>query len=215
MRFFLFFLVLITTPHAQESPQTCTPNADLEKRTVQILREGRGVGSGVLLDNTHILTAHHVLKNQPNDRIWIRTPHNTNHLIRSSITAISPQADLTLLTLHPTPTEALPPLNPLTLTSLQPGQDVRHVGYAFGQLHRLGTITGTYKGPQRTSHQPDIASHVTLNAPAYGGDSGGPLFTCNGNLAGIEFGNRAPEGLPQEAYFITPQSIQALLKNIE
>ncbi len=209
MRKILILLLFVMAMPTQA--ESCKPEQDLKNRAVQILREGRGVGTGVLLNNIHILTAEHVLKRQQRDRIWVRTQHDMQHLIRASVVASSHSADLALLALHPAPNQKLPHLPQLKLTSLAQGQDVRHVGYAFGQLHRLGVLSGTYKGPQQTSHQQDIASHITLNAPAYGGDSGGPLFNCQGALVGIEFGNRAPEGLPQEVYFITPQSIQALL----
>jgi len=213
MRKILILLLLILTAPTQA--ETCTPEQDLKNRAVQILREGRGVGTGVLLNNTHILTAEHVLKRQPRDRIWVRTPHNVHHLIRASVVASSHTADMTLLALHPAANEVLPQLAPLPISTLNKNEPVRHVGYAFGQLHRLGVLSGTYKGQQQTSHQQDIASHITLNAPAYGGDSGGPLFNCQGALVGLEFGNRAHEGLPHEAYFITPQSIQTLLGGVK
>lgn len=215
MQFLVTLLLSLTfwVPISHTSDE-CPALTSAQNRVVQILRHGRGAGSGVLIDGQYVLTAHHVLKYDSEKPIWLRTPFEPLNLIRAEIAAISHTADLALLKIIPTPQELLPLLKKLSLHTPTRHQNLYHMGYAFGQLYRFGIIPGTYQSLQQTNGQKDQAMHVSLMQPAFGGDSGGPLFTCEGKLAGIEFANRAHEGLPQEAYFVTAQSVQNLLKSI-
>lgn len=207
MKFFItLFFVCFSTSFLYA--ETCVPVDDLKPRMLQILKEGRGAGTGILLDDQHFLTAGHVIDGLASELIWVKSYDDPWELRRADLSGLSEESDLALLTLEKPLAKNLPLI---PIQALKPNQFVRFFGFAFAKLRRFGVIEGMYKGTQHISIQSSPASYVELKGRTYGGDSGGGLFSCSGALVGIEVGNRAQEGMPNKAYFVTPHSIHKLL----
>jgi hypothetical protein len=204
MRFF-FFLMLLVAGGAGLSHAACLEEEALRPRTVVVEAYSRGVGSGVLYDANHVLTAYHVVDDI--EKIWIRL---AGHMlpVQAELLRYDAAADVALLALaRPVgKAEPLPIVN-----RLERGEELVLGAFAHGDLTRFGVVPGTYLDVARVENGPRTASYIVLENRTYGGDSGGGLYTCDGALAGLEIGNRAHENRPEHIVAVQPGMIQLLL----
>ncbi len=191
----------------------CLYPETLNKRSVVIEKTGRGVGTGVLLDGQRVLTAYHVVDDI--EKIWLRLPGKEPKLpVPARIVKYDVVSDLALLHIDD-PVAQLTPLGIAFAHELNKNEQVYLAGYAHGKLSRFGMLEGRYKGVAKIesdSGKSVRVSYIELNRRAYGGDSGGGIFTCRGLLAGIELGNLAKENKPNHIVAVTPDYLNWFLQ---
>ena len=165
----------------------------------------RGTGFAVLDGNTLATNAHVVLSSQESDgaalAITIRTGPNQSQTRRASVVDVDTTHDLALLRFDG---PALPALSVRTAESAREGQAVLFMGFPIGGA--LGFSAVTHRGiissitpvalPGPTASQLDAKTIgrlregsfdlFQLDATAYPGNSGGPLFDADtGEVIGV------------------------------
>jgi S1-C subfamily serine protease len=120
---------------------------------------------------------------------WCRAVRNSSRL--ATLVATDPTRDLALLSV-----DAVPPgvagIPPADLQALQPGDQVAIIGSPKSLLWSL--TTGIISAV-RTNFTLGTGSGTMIQtqAPLNPGNSGGPLFAPNGNLAGVVFAGQTGE----------------------
>lgn len=144
--------------------------------------EHGGLGSGVLIsEDGKILTAAHVV--QAADKIVVEFLDGQQ--IRAKVVSSAPWADVALLEL-----EEIPRVNkPVPLgdsDTVQVGDKVFVIGVPYGLSHTLtvGYISSRHMAPSPTGSLSKVEVFQT-DAAINRGNSGGPLFTMNGEVIGI------------------------------
>lgn len=192
------------------SAEACAPDAQIQNRLVLIEKYSRGKGSGVLYGGTTVLTNRHVVEDIDIPWVWVPALQKS---IRADVVYLAPhkEADLAILKLRERVIgTAILPLAP----SLQAGEELKVTGFPFGKKHKLSTVTGTLKSKAKTqgmSHA-DIMLTELHNDQTHSGDSGGGVFNCKGELAGIHFGNQAHIGKPKNSFSVHADALRRILK---
>ncbi len=143
--------------------------------------EGRGQGSGFLIDETHVVTNDHVVADGESvDLQYINGDWTGTRLLGTDF-----YSDLAVLKVDHVPNAS----TPLSLTDEWPvvGQEVLAVGNPYGLE---GTMTqGIVSGVNRTLDLPDrefsISNAVQTDAAVNPGNSGGPLVNMDGEVLGV------------------------------
>lgn len=139
--------------------------------------EFASVGTGFLIDQTHVATAAHVVENAAGITIAVN-----GQVVTATIVGTNGDEDLALLR-----TDGPVTGHHFTFADEDPveGTDVGVLGYPQGEGYSTdnGTITGLDRqnGPVFNGVGHFLQTSVTIN----GGNSGGPLVTLDGDVVGI------------------------------
>ena len=167
-------------------------NSDLvttaAKSVVYIFHE-HGSGSGVVIDAARglIVTNYHVVEeSQEVGVVFSQNDRNSARSQRSyvaSVVRVNPSHDLALLSLRSRP-EALRAMGFEDPSKLELGMEVHAIGHPLGLLW---TYTRGYISNIRPNFISEdmTADVIQSQTPISPGNSGGPLFTGDGKLAGI------------------------------
>jgi len=150
--------------------------------------DGTVIGTGVLISPTHVLTAAHVATAEE-QLIWEEYDGDTipvcRILIHPIAEDISVDHDIAILVLQSESNEV--PHTDLfgddpkdTVSSFQ---SLKIVGYSFSTRKVSDDDVFTYYG--RLMKEPHILYMQPINASVFHGDSGGPVYTEEGELIGI------------------------------
>ena len=210
MKKFLLSLLSLAFLASSSIAGECVSEKELYMRSVIIEKYGRGAGSGVILDERYILTAYHVVEDI--ERIWIRLPGEANLPVPAPLVRHDKEADIALLQLEE-PLVNVPRLHVVHSKDMHPNMLVFLGAYAFADPGRFGMVEGHYLAPARLKEGgPVTASFIHLKKRTYGGDSGGGVFNCFGDLVGIEVGNLAHQNRPYHIAAVSPAFIQWVLR---
>ena len=141
-----------------------------------------GVGSGVLVsDDGKILTAAHVV--QTADAVGVEFPGG--EIVKASIIASDPAADVALLQLERVPAGVKPAVLGDS-DSTEVGDQVFVVGAPFGISHTLtvGHVSARRR-PNATFGDMESAELLQTDAAINQGNSGGPMFNLAGEVIGV------------------------------
>jgi len=134
-----------------------------KKFTVLVTQEGllgRGRGSGILLDETHVLACFHML-DTPQDELFVYTyPFGKVYKARPGM--VDQKNDLDILILESSATVRVKPVFQMKVTE---GETIYVIGNALGGMH-LQVRKGIISGKER--------SYLLTDAMVQHGDSGGP-----------------------------------------
>ncbi|WP_076608137.1 S1C family serine protease [Natronorubrum thiooxidans] len=143
--------------------------------------EGRGQGSGFLIDDSHLVTNEHVVAG--GDAIDLQ--YITGDWTGTRLLGTDFYSDLAVLEVDHVPAAS----TPLSLTDKWPvvGQEVLAIGNPYGLE---GTMTqGIVSGVNRTLDLPDrefsVSNAIQTDAAVNPGNSGGPLVDIDGNVIGV------------------------------
>ena len=141
-----------------------------------------GLGSGVLIDATHIVTAAHVVQTAD----LVEAEFVTGEKIFANVVASSPTTDLSLLELQSEPT-GIRPVELADSDEAEIGSEVFIVGAPMGLSHSLtvGHISAR-RGSEAAGNM--FTTEVELfqtDAAINSGNSGGPMFNMDGEVIGI------------------------------
>ena len=143
------------------------------KSVVLVRTEANSAGTGVLIDQSYVLTANHVV--QGNARVRVESG---SEIVSASVVARDVLNDLAILSL------SVPINNPLLHLSdeaLQLADNVRMLGHANAKW----TVTerpGQVVGIQRKNNE---VAYIRITTPVIHGMSGGPVLNEQGKVAGI------------------------------
>ena len=183
-------IILLALSHAhkawgQSSPNTAKALTGQPHPAVARIRSlesnATSFGSGTLVYRQGkqgiLITNYHVIKDAQDD-ILVTFPNG----FRSSakVVATDPRWDLAALLIW------APEIQPVVITDnpAKPGDTLTIAGYGSGRYQASSGICSQYVSPGK--NQP--REMVELRTVARQGDSGGPIFNQNGELAGVLFG---------------------------
>lgn len=132
---------------------------------------GMGLGTGVLLDSTHVLTCAHMVET-PKDGLMVFT-YPLGKVVRSKILFMDKASDLLLLVLDSSVTVRT---TPVFADSVTDGEPITVVGNALGSMHWIiskGVVSGEDEG------------YIITDALANPGNSGGPWFNAQGEIVAL------------------------------
>ncbi len=150
-------------------------------RIMSVETNGASFGSGTLVykqgKHALLVTNHHVIRDSKQE-ILVSFPNG----FRSSakVVASDPTWDLAALLIWSPSIDAVQ----ITRTAPQPGDKLTIAGYGSGRYRAVSGVCSQYVSPGLS--QPH--EMVELKAVARQGDSGGPIFNTEGELAGVLFG---------------------------
>lgn len=162
-----------------------TPASTPHPSVVRIIvkeRDGESMGSGSLIDIRDpfglVITNWHVIRDAAGD-ITVVFPDGFKSAAR--IVKADRDWDLAALSIW------RPPVKPLPIATVapQPGDVLSIAGYGSGDYRHVTGRCTQYQAPSE-KHPFEI---VELSAEARQGDSGGPIFNEQGELAGVLFGS--------------------------
>jgi S1-C subfamily serine protease len=205
--FSILGLVLTFSSSTAEARRACVAQPEITKHAALIEKEGKGVGSGVLYENDIVITNHHVVNTI--DKIWVHIPE-VDKDYSATILYKSKRPDIAILKLN----EKVEGIKPLSLTrSVLKKEVLRLVSFPFGRKDLLGSTQARFNSLARLNADSRMLyMNATLADWAYGGDSGGPLFNCRGEIVGIVFGNLVTKGMPEHIYAVNFRALEDALK---
>ena len=183
-------IILLALSHAQKALGQSSPNATKAltgqphpavARIRSLESNATSFGSGTLVYRQGkqgiLITNYHVIKDAQDD-ILVTFPNG----FRSSakVVATDPRWDLAALLIW------APEIQPVIITDnpAKPGDTLTIAGYGSGRYQASSGICSQYVSPGK-NQPPEM---VELRTVARQGDSGGPIFNHNGELAGVLFG---------------------------
>lgn len=201
--------LLVALPGNAAEVSPCVPDNDLMHQSVLIQKQGHGKGSGILYRPSVVLTNKHVVEDI--EKVWIYIPRLQQSVSATVLYQQSPP-DIAVLQLA----EDISDTRSLEVQEkLEKGQELRLVGMPFAKPHLLNVVSGVYNYPVKMQHstsgKPENMN-ITLSDWAYAGDSGGAYFTCEGELAGIHFGNQGHKNKPKNAFAVNGFGVNQALK---
>lgn len=169
----LAVLLMTSTLSFGKSQQQIIENA--KKFTVLVTQEGllarHSRGSGVLLDETHVLTCFHLLES-PSDELFVYTyPLGKVYKARPSV--VDQKNDLAILVLDSSATVRV---RPVIQTKVTVGDTIFVIGNSLGGMNwrvSKGIITGRER------------SYIMTDAMGQHGDSGGPWINEKGEVVAL------------------------------
>ena len=150
----------------------------------------RSVGTGVVIvDKGIILTNLHVVQGADTIRITFSDGMTTT----ASITGVQPENDLAVLQAHKIPDDMIAATMRST-ADLRLGDQVMAVGFPFGigPSASSGIVSGLKRSFRSPQGQQEMSNLIQFDAAANPGNSGGPLFTMDGQVVGIVTANNNP-----------------------
>ena len=147
------------------------------------LCDGGGVGTGFLVKDDLIVTAAHVVKDQADISVSVGTD-----IVRAEVLGVDELADLALLrTTRPVDGHVF------TFVSVPPelGEEVGALGYPLQAdlTFTAGRVSGLNR--QQTIGTRTVTNLIQTDAAVNPGNSGGPLVTLDGDVAGVISSKRA------------------------
>ncbi len=166
-----------------------------------------GVGSGIILDNGHILTNHHVVKGA--QRLRLTFASGQALIVNPDAVLADPITDLAVIKLTNVPAKVQPDLQ-VKAVFADSDKDV-HVGdWALAAGSPLGlkqTVTqGVISAKGRLLSMLDLVELLQTDAAINPGNSGGPLFDQLGRVAGINVAIASDNGASQGIGFAIPSN---------
>lgn len=135
------------------------------------------VGSGfVISEDGYILTNHHVVQDSDNISVYVNEVEYNAELIGSD-----KYRDIALLKI--TPKSKLQALSLANTNNYKIGDKIIAIGNPYGL--GLSVSTGIISATNRNIESVGLNNLIQIDASINKGNSGGPLFDCNGNLIGI------------------------------
>lgn len=146
-----------------------------KKFTVLVTQEGllarHSRGSGVLLDETHVLTCFHLLES-PQDELFVYT-YPLGKVYKARPDVVDQKNDLAILVLDSSATVRV---KPIIQTKVTVGETVYTIGNSLGAMNwriSKGIITGSER------------SYLMTDAMGQHGDSGGPWINEKGEIVAL------------------------------
>jgi serine protease Do len=148
--------------------------------------EARGSGF-IISPDGYVVTNNHVVKGATSVTVTL----DDGTTLPAKIVGRDPRTDLALLRVKP-PGDKLPFIQLGDSNDVQPGQWVIAVGNPFGLG---GTVTaGIVSARGRDIGEGPYDSFLQIDAPINRGNSGGPLFTQDGKVVGVNTAILSPSG---------------------
>jgi len=165
--------------HAVVTVYTSQTQYQLQSSGITAVDVG-GIGSGVLIAQSRILTAAHVV--QAANEVIVEFPNG--EVIRASVLASRQDQDVALLELESVPTVAPVPIGDSDAVGI--GDQIFVVGAPLGQTF---TLTVGYVSARRISPgmlgRASSLELIQTDAAINQGNSGGPMFNMDGEVVGI------------------------------
>jgi S1-C subfamily serine protease len=158
-----------------------TKQSDIDSENWKQIISTEGLGSGVLISNTQVLTAAHVV--HVADDILVQ--FKDGQLIHAVVVASSSYADVALLELNEIPNNPQPcPIGDSDKAKI--GEKVFVIGAPYGLSYSLtsGHISGRIE-PNKITDGFAGMEFIQTDAAINEGNSGGPMFNMNGEVIGI------------------------------
>lgn len=191
-------LMLFQTDHLKEAEQKCKEAEAFHSRNPRLVAflewmqgqfaggpgRRRVVGSGTgycIADGGYLLTNHHVIEDAK--KIMVRLDKQEKATIEAKLVADDEDGDMALLKIEVPADRTLDPL-PLVATGITPGEEVCALGYPGIGTHSPSPIFTA----GRVSSMPagdDEAGKIITDCKVNPGNSGGPLCTTRGAIAGM------------------------------
>jgi S1-C subfamily serine protease len=154
-----------------------TAQADIldtvRKQTVEVLTE-KGLGTGIVIDNDTVLTAHHVVDEEKNVKVLLAEGDDWPAMAK--VIRNAPELDLAVLRLKEP--SHIPPVV-INCDVLRWGEPVFIVGFPLGLPWVLT------HGYIASMHPIEGSDYVLVDVQTNHGNSGGPVFNTKGELVGI------------------------------
>ena len=153
------------------------------------MREGRGAGSGFIIDrNGYVLTNNHVVENATRIDVKLAAMRDGEPLLPAKLVGRDVLTDTALLQITDLPSEGLPQARLGDSTQMGPGDWVMAIGNPFA-LSNTVTV-GIVSAVGRTSAQLQPVpgrdlEMIQTDAAINRGNSGGPLLNVRGEVIGI------------------------------
>jgi len=193
----LWVFCLVRAPGAESADATLKEalQAQAEVRAALARISGSfvfvGGGSGVCISpDGYILTSNHVVARQPR---WVVRVHGWNRLAMAEVVGRDPQGDIALLKIPEA--SGLPFATLAGLAAERPGRKVLALGDPFKlgdhdgpPSASLGTLCAVHRylgDSQHKALQTFYADALQTDAAVNPGNSGGPLFSLEGELLGL------------------------------
>jgi S1-C subfamily serine protease len=145
------------------------------------------LGSGFVYDdNGHIITNHHVVRGEDDNRLDVTFPDGV--VYRASVIGSDPYADVAVLYVEDVPKDKLLALSLGNSSMIRVGEHVAAIGNPFGLSGSMsaGIISGVGRQiPAQENEQFAIPGIIQTDAPINPGNSGGPLLNMRGEVIGI------------------------------
>lgn len=162
---------------------------------------GSGRGTGILLDETHVLTCFHLLQT-PKDELLIYT-HPLGRVIVARPETIDREDDLAILVLE---SSAVVKHSPVFQETVEDGEPITAIGNALGGMKWFVT-KGVISGQERGM----LVTDALINP----GNSGGPWINANGEIVALTDWRIGPEEeIPGMAGGIPAKTINRFLENV-
>ena len=168
-----------------ERPPSRSLNAVIEEvrpAVVYVENEGVGAGSGVIFkaqgDKGYVMTNSHVV-DDVEDRLWVRT--DNEEWYRATLLRADPIRDLAVLTIC---CDAFTAIDFAEYDDDAVGDDILVMGYPGPLLYDTATVTKGIVSAIRYDLEQD-SLELQYDAATNPGNSGGPVLTVDGLIAGI------------------------------
>lgn len=153
-------------------------NPDNVPETEELERNLSGMGTGFWIDDKHIVTNYHVIREMDNIQIWM--PHYPFAIKNVKIVGYDKSVDIALLKVDTNqPHEILE----FAKQPVELGDDV----YAYG--HGLSMVWSLTSGIVSATHRPNpgdsFVHYIQTDAVINPGNSGGPLLNEDGEVVGV------------------------------
>ncbi len=170
---------------ASDEDQAASPFGMMAPRRPQGPVEARGSGFLINADGT-IVTNNHVVENARS--VSVQLDDGTN--LPAKVIGRDKRSDLAVLKV--TASHALPYVDLGDSAKVRPGEWVVAMGNPFGLG---GTVTaGIVSASGRDIHSGPYDNYIQVDAPINRGNSGGPLFTQDGHVVGVNTAILSPSG---------------------
>jgi len=165
---------------------------DRARKSTVLIEGGSAAGSGVVVDlEGRIVTNYHVVEGQRTLKVILAD----GTAARATVLGTDPSTDLAVLQSE-LPKDKLSPVTIGDSSVMRPGDAVFAVGSPFNQPFTVtsGIISATGRSTQSSFTGRSIRDMLQTDAAVNPGNSGGPLFTLEGEMVGINTSIENPNG---------------------
>ncbi|MDA0302598.1 MAG: trypsin-like peptidase domain-containing protein, partial [Chloroflexi bacterium] len=165
---------------------------DRARKSTVLIEGGSAAGSGVVVDlEGRIVTNYHVVEGQRTLKVILAD----GTAARATVLGTDPSTDLAVLQSE-LPKDKLSPVTIGDSSVMRPGDAVFAVGSPFNQPFTVtsGIISATGRSTQSSFTGRSIRDMLQTDAAVNPGNSGGPLFTLEGEMVGINTSIEIPTG---------------------